>query len=143
MNRREFLRTSALTGGSTLLLKASAAGGTSPVTAHPPLLEVPARALAGSAPLPDLSPAQWIWFPCGRCLANTFVMFRREIDLATKPVRATGWIAADSRYRLEVNGQRIQWGPPPSDPRWAEADPIDLTSTLQPGKNVIGATVLF
>ena len=65
------------------------------------------------------------------------------MNLAAKPRRATGWIAADSRYRLEVNGQRIQWGPPPCDPRWAEADRIDLTDALHEGKNVLGATVLF
>jgi alpha-L-rhamnosidase len=63
--------------------------------------------------------------------------------LRAKPVRATGWIAAESRYRLEVNGARIQWGPAPCDPRWAEADPLDLTSALAAGPNVIGATVLY
>ncbi len=56
---------------------------------------------------------------------------------------ATGWITADSRYRLTVNGRRIQWGPAPSDPRWLDADPVDLTSALQPGLNVLGAEVLF
>jgi len=63
--------------------------------------------------------------------------------LTAKPRRATGWISADSRYRLELNGQRVQWGPAPSDPRWPEADPLDLTSHLEPGRNVLGATVLF
>jgi len=29
-------------------------------------------------------------------------------------------------------------GPAPSDPRWPEADPLDLTSYLRKGKNVIG-----
>ena len=62
---------------------------------------------------------------------------------SAKPRRATGWISADSRYRLELNGQRVQWGPAPSDPRWAEADPLDLTGHLEPGRNVIGVTVLF
>ena len=93
--------------------------------------------------LPDLRPAEWIWFPSTRVLANTFVLFRREFSLRSAPVRAIGWIAADSRYRLEVNGERIQWGSAPSDPRWQEADPIDLTSVLTTGLNVLGATVLF
>lgn len=73
---------------------------------------------------PDLQPARWIWYPSGRCLPNTFVLFRRAIELREKPKCATGWIAAESRYKLEVNGQRLQWGPPPSDPRWPEADPL-------------------
>lgn len=93
--------------------------------------------------LPDLSPARWIWYPAGRALQNTFVLFRRELTLRAQPTRAVGWIVADSRYKLEVNGQRIQWRPPPADPRWAEADPLDLTSVLQEGRNVLGATVLY
>lgn len=64
--------------------------------------------------LPVLTPAQWIWYPSGRTLQNTFILFRRELDLADKLRRATGWIAADSRYLLEVNGRRIQWGQPPA-----------------------------
>ena len=44
--------------------------------------------------------------PSERCLPNTFVLFRRELRLEEPPRRATGWIAADSRYRLDVNGQR-------------------------------------
>lgn len=90
----------------------------------------------------DLKPAQWVWLPSGRTLPNTFVLFRREIDLAAKPVRASGWITADSRYRLTVNGQRVQWGPAPCDPRNLDVDPIDLTPYLRPGKNVIGVEVL-
>ena len=53
-----------------------------------------------------------------------------------------GWLSADSRYSLEVNGRRIQWGPAPCDPRWAEADPIDLTAAFLGGDNVLGVTVL-
>ena len=91
----------------------------------------------------DLSPARWIWLPSQRTLANSFVLFRKDLDLAERPVRATGWIAADSRYRLTVNGQRVQWGPAPADPRWPEADRLDLTALLRPGYNVLGVEVLF
>src|SRR6476619_2570783 len=91
----------------------------------------------------DLSPARWIWFPGKRTLQNTFILFRRDIELPSAPKRATGWITADSRYRLTVNGQRIQWGPAPCDPRWQDVDPIDLTSHLVAGKNVIGVEVLY
>jgi len=93
--------------------------------------------------LMNFSPARWIWLPSERTLANTFVLFRREVFCDSKPVRATGWIGADSRYRLFVNGERIQWGPPPCDPRAMELDPIDLLMQLQSGRNVIGAEVLF
>lgn len=90
----------------------------------------------------NLTPAQWIWLPSQRTLANTFVLFRREVDLPAAPVRAAGWITADSRYRLTVNGHRVQWGPAPCDPRQMDVDPIEITKHLRPGKNVIGVEVL-
>ena len=144
MTRREFLKASAVSGGSLAVLggrPAEAAAPNAGVTLDAPSLA--AQPGASRARLPDLSPAKWIWYPSGRTLQNTFIVFRRELTLAAKPRRATGWIAADSRYRLEVNGQRVQWGPAPADPRWPEADPLDLTNTLQEGLNVLGATVLF
>ena len=109
----------------------------------------PARVAQGAWPSPepgariDLAPARWIWLPCERTLANTFVLFRREVEVEGEVASARGWISADSRYRLFVNGRRVQWGPAPCDPRAYEADPIDLTRWLVPGPNVIGVEVLF
>jgi len=137
MNRRDFLKTSAVTGGSMLVAPRSLVGE------QPAGIEAASATRAGRGELPDLAPARWIWFPSERTLQNTFVLFRRELDLAARPRRASGWIYADSRYRLEVNGRRVQWGPAPCDPRWAEADPIDLTEALAAGRNTLGATVLF
>ncbi len=91
----------------------------------------------------SLHPARWIWLPSQRTLPNTFVLFRKEIELDSPPVCARGWIAADSRYRLTINGRRVQWGPAPCDPRTLDADPIDVTSLLKAGKNAIGVEVLF
>ncbi|MBD3275730.1 MAG: Bacterial alpha-L-rhamnosidase, partial [Candidatus Marinimicrobia bacterium] len=91
----------------------------------------------------DLSPAQWIWYPSERTLQNTMLLFRREFHLSGAPEHAVGYIHGDSRYLLFVNGKRVQWGPAPSDPRWVEVDPIDISDYLVPGKNVIGAQVLF
>ncbi len=96
-----------------------------------------------SPPPMNLSPAKWIWLPSQRCLPNTFVLFRRELKLAEAPRHATGWILADSRYKLTVNGRRVQWGPAPADPRWPEADPVDLAPFLQTGLNVIGVEVCY
>jgi hypothetical protein len=140
MKRRDFIKSSSLTGGSIVFGgKPSSAAGEAGFTPPEPDARPPARKVS----LPDLRPARWIWYPSGRCLANTFVLFRRAIELDSKPRRATGWVAAESRYRLEVNGRRIQWGPAPSDPRWPEADPLDLTAILGAGPNIIGATVLY
>ncbi len=92
---------------------------------------------------PDLTGARWIWLPCQRTLPCTFVLFRKVIDLPTRPTRARLWIGADSRYKLSVNGRRVQWGPAPCDPRWLDIDPADVTPYLQTGPNVIGVEVLF
>jgi alpha-L-rhamnosidase len=91
----------------------------------------------------DLSPAKWIWYPAERTLQNTFILFRKEINIDKDQVSAKGWIVADSRYQLFVNGQRVQWGPAPFDPRWQEADPVDISSYLKAGKNVIACQVLY
>ncbi len=91
----------------------------------------------------NLAPAKWIWLPSQRTLPNTFVLFRREVDLKERPRKAAGWITADSRYRLTVNGRRVQWGPAPCDPRNLDVDPVDLTPLLKPGKNVLGVEVLY
>ena len=98
-------------------------------------------------PLPgariDLAPARWIWLPSERTLANTFVLFRREVEIQSPVVSARGWVTADSRYRLVVNGRRVQWGPAPCDPRSGEADPLDLAPYLGRGRNVVGVEVVF
>ncbi len=135
MLRRDFLKVSAITSGSVLMVDG--------VQAAEPAIEPVAAPAGERAKLPDLAPARWIWYPSERTLQNTFILFRRELNLAAKPKRATGWISADSRYRLEVNGKRAGWGPAPADPRWPEADPVDLTEHLAAGRNVLGATVLF
>jgi hypothetical protein len=140
MNRRDFLKRSAASSTSVLLAQIAPAAVASPIRNSIEPASVPN---AARPMLPDLRPASWIWYPSGRTLPGTFILFRRQLRLPAKPRRATGWICADSRYRLEVNGQRVQWGPAPSDPRWAEADPLDLTGYLQAGENALGATVLF
>ncbi|MBW3469752.1 alpha-L-rhamnosidase N-terminal domain-containing protein [Arthrospiribacter ruber] len=91
----------------------------------------------------NLSPASWIWFPAERILPNSFFHFRKVLKLNKSVRSAKGWIQAESRYVLFLNGQRIQFGPAPSDPRYAEADPIDLTDRLKIDDNVFGATVVY
>jgi len=99
---------------------------------------------AAAQPTPmTMAPAQWIWVPCKRTLPNTFALFRKEVVLKEAPVRVLAWITADSRYQLSVNGQHVQWGPAPCDPRQLDVDPCDLTALFHSGKNAIGAEVLF
>ena len=142
MDRRYFLQTSSAWALPTFsgIWPSSSLGA---LESKPlPLSQVPLATDSLLTPI-NLSPARWIWYPMGRCLPNTVVLLRREVVLDDVPSSATGRIVADSRYKLTVNGERVQWGPAPCDPRWSEADPIDLTAYLRKGKNVIGATVLF
>jgi len=141
-SRRNFFKTSAI-GGATLMMGA----GFSPKQEIKPdytnaRLSVQELQLPSKYAL-DLSPSRWIWYPSARTLANTFILFRKTISILKEIKSATGWILGDSRYLLEVNGTRVQWGPPPSDPRFSEADPVDLKNFLSTGENVIGATVLY
>jgi len=136
--------------GTTARKPKPAATAPAPVKPAARKPEAPAlRVAQGDWPAPDpgaridLAPARWIWLPCERTLANTFVLFRREVEIEGEATSARGWVSADSRYRLFVNGRRVQWGPAPCDPRSYEADPIDLARWLVPGRNVIGAEVLF
>jgi alpha-L-rhamnosidase len=146
-SRREFLLRGGI-GGAGLVLAGSgsaSAAGAVPSSGRdgngPSRLPLPAAEPANRAL--DLTPARWIWYPSGRTLPNTMVLFRKALDLPARPVRAQGWILGESRYKLNLNGSRLQWGPAPSDPRWTEVDPLDLAEGLQAGRNVIGAQVLF
>jgi hypothetical protein len=141
MNRRDFFRKTAI-GGLGLPLVGFTGRGTEPGKEKPQLF-TKSRVSFQSNNTIDLSPAVWIWYPSARTLSNTVVLLRKEIKLSSPVKRAKGWIVADSRYRLFVNGKRIQWGPPPSDPRWVEVDPLDLSNSLREGVNVFGVEVLF
>ncbi len=138
-NRRHFLQ-STLAGSSLLMLpKTPSFASISPdklVLVEDSNFQTYGKSL-------DLSPAKWIWLPSGRTLHNTFLFFRKTFSLTEIPTKATGWILGESRYKLYLNSQRIQWGPAPFDPRWSEADPIDFTNKLTLGENVIGSEVLY
>jgi alpha-L-rhamnosidase len=150
VKRRRFLKLSSLAGAATLVKDQNnalaASSSKSAGAKNIEQLDLHAESAiteTNNRKLPDLAPARWIWYPSERTLPNTFVLFRRELILKEKPARATGWIVGDSRYELRANGNRVQWGPAPCDPRWTEADPVDLSHVLTSGSNVIGATVLY
>ena len=139
-NRRDFLIHSASTTAALGLLPSFAHSEVPPL---PDALPAPVEVrLPPADERLDLSPASWIWYPSTRTLPNTVVLFHRVLTLAGTPQKATGWIAAESRYLLTVNGKRIQWGPAPSDPRRMEVDPLDLAGALHEGTNTIAVSVL-
>ena len=135
LSRRDFLRKTTL--GSAALL-----AGNSQTKERTPIPLPQSSPLTLIPPL-NLSPAAWIWYPSGRTLPNTFILFRSAFQLPAPAQSALGWVSADSRYLLSVNGTRLQRGPAPCDPRSLEADPMDCAHLLRKGANAIGATVLF
>jgi hypothetical protein len=122
-----------------------AGGAAQAAPAAPPVspADLPIGQTDWHAPL-DLKPARWIWYPSGRTLQNTCVLFRREFDLAEAPTACSGWLLAESRYKLFVNGQYVQFGPAPADPRFSEADPLEaIRPHLRKGRNVIAVQALY
>ena len=111
--------------------------------AAPSALAMAQKSAAPDVPAAGLPGAKWVWLPGERTLPSTFVLFRKSFDLEAAPRRAALSIAADSRYRLFVNGRRVQWGPAPCDPRWLDIDDADIAPYLVAGTNVIGVEVLF
>ncbi len=146
LTRRDFFKSGAICGTTLMLgsgfIPSSVSGRPKP-DYNSARIPNSAQLILPSKYALDLSPAKWIWYPSQRTLANTFILFRKFITINKEIKSATGWILGDSRYKLTLNKQRIQWGPAPSDPRFAEADPVDLTTALKNGENIIGATVLF
>lgn len=134
VSRREFIKT---VGAAAALSHSVSAAQSGENSMHQETAPTPATQAL------DLTPAQWIWYPSQRTLPNTFLLFRRSIHLTAPVKQARGWIAVDSRYKLYVNGRYVQFGPAPSDPRWLEADPMDLSGLLKSGENVIGVQALY
>jgi alpha-L-rhamnosidase len=140
INRRKFLRNTAI-GSASLTLPVFKTSGIPNY-----VIDIPAKQALSNAwdDELDLAPAKWIWYPSSRCLQNTVVLFRKEFTLEQIPESIIGWIFADSRYKLYINGQYVQWGPAPYDPRWPECDPLQaILPYLQKGKNVLAIQVLF
>lgn len=82
--------------------------------------------------------ARWVWC-CHRAPRpwNSFVYFRRVVDLPSKPTHADARVSADSRYLLYVNGVRAHEGPARSHRGTRGLDFLDLAELLKPGRNVI------
>src|SRR5436309_3041600 len=72
---------------------------------------------------------------------NTYVYFRRVVELPSVPAAAIVRVTAGDRYTLYVNGQRVHQGPARSFPEIQSFDTLDLKPLLRAGKNTICAIV--
>ena len=57
---------------------------------------------------------------------NTYVYFRRTVELPNTPAAAIMRVSADARYTLYVNGQRLHQGPARCYPEHQSFDTLDL-----------------
>ena len=131
LNRRELLK----------LLPPSVAGW----VLSPLVLEELIRATPSVAAGPEAEGKKWVanWIWCeGEPVPQNFYLYcRKSFTLEGNPSDATVDVAADSRYKLFVNGKFVGRGPARSDQRWQYYDTYDLAPFLQHGDNVLSAIV--
>lgn len=88
------------------------------------------------------------WMSVDECQSepNTWLNFRKTVNLTTIPQSVKAYIAADSKYWLWINGEQVVFegclkrGPSPTDTYY---DEVDLASYLKPGKNVIAIRLWY
>lgn len=86
--------------------------------------------------------AHWIMHPTVEPEAHAVVLFRKSIELASKPDQFVVHLSADNHYRLFVNGRYVTRGPARGDIAHWFYETIDLAPYLQQGRNVIAAEVV-
>jgi hypothetical protein len=85
--------------------------------------------------------ASWATHPTAPLREPLVLHFRRALDLAAVPASYPVRVSADNRFILYVNGQRVGDGPARGDLAHWRYERFDLAPLLQPGKNLITATV--
>jgi hypothetical protein len=100
----------------------------------------PAHDSVGYANGQALQPSQWgewIWFSEGKPQANAPLakrFFRKAFELSANASikRGTLWLAVDDRGVASINGQQVA-----TTSDWRSPAPVDVTSRLKPGRNVL------
>lgn len=90
--------------------------------------------------------AKWISTMENQSVTNTWLMYRKQIDLQKKPANALAKIAVDSKYWLWINGKLavfeggLKRGPNPTDTYY---DEVDLVPYLKSGSNTIAVLLWY
>lgn len=90
---------------------------------------------------PSAPSARFIWDEATGAGRNVFLLFRRELRLASVPRDAVLHVFADTRYRVRVNGVVAGYGPARFVPEHPAFDSVLLGALLREGANVITVEV--
>jgi hypothetical protein len=85
--------------------------------------------------------ASWITHPTAPLREPLVLHFRRSLTLAAVPPAYVVRVSADNRFILYINGHRVGDGPARGDLTHWRYERFDLAPLLQPGQNLITATV--
>jgi hypothetical protein len=85
--------------------------------------------------------AAWITHPTAPLREPITLHFRRSVNFAVVPATYIVRVSADNRFILYVNGHRVGDGPARGDLLHWRYERFDLAPFLQPGPNLITATV--
>jgi len=85
--------------------------------------------------------ASWASHPTAPLREPVVLHFRRTLNLASVPARYVVRVSADNRFVLFVNGHRVGDGPARGDLAHWRYERFELAALLQPGQNLITATV--
>ncbi len=85
--------------------------------------------------------ASWIAVPGEPVKDYGVYLFRKNVELAKKPVSFVVHVSGDNRYKLFVNGSLVSLGPARSDLYYWNFETVDIAAYLVPGKNTVAAMV--
>ncbi|MFN8346924.1 MAG: alpha-rhamnosidase [Spirosomataceae bacterium] len=85
--------------------------------------------------------AQWIAVPNTPPDGYGVYLFRKTIDLASKPNNFKIHVSGDNRYKLFVNEKLVSMGPARGDIAHWNYETVDIAAYLKSGKNIIAAQV--
>jgi alpha-L-rhamnosidase len=85
--------------------------------------------------------ASWVAVPKEPNTDYGVYLFRKTIEMASKPASFVIHASADNRYKLFVNGQLVSLGPARGDLNHWNFETVDLAPYLKTGRNVLAAQV--
>lgn len=87
--------------------------------------------------------SKWIWIREQETSANSFMLARKLFSLPSPPTKVVLRAAAETRYKLYINGEYVGRGSVPSGNGYTYFDSFDVTKYLNAGKNVVAFLVHF